>query len=203
MNKLLTTISLFLIGAFAFAQEEKEYVIENDGSLSFSKVIHAQDGKSKEVLFPIIQAYFSYAYNDGKSVIQTINQDQYYIIGSGVYSEFAIEIDSAWGRRYVYTTPYVIRIDCKDGRIRVIITVTNYDVRESNWSNYNRDVSNYSRMISKEYPIEPAGNPNRLSKADKRWDKVYQQLRERIMNQFKSIEDRINTGNSVLENEDW
>ena len=203
MRRFFLLIVLSITSLALFAQEEKEYVIEDDGSISFHRVIQSQDNKSKDELFPLIEAYFAYSYNDGKSVIQTVNKERSYIIGSGIYSEFDTELNEMFGRKYIYSTPHVIRIDCKDGRIRVIITVTKYDIRESNWMNENRDVSRYSSIISTEYPFIPAKKANRLSSKEERWESVYNKLRERIVNQFAEIERTINQGNSILENEDW
>lgn len=203
MKRAFSVFAFLLLLFNAFAQDEKEYVIENDGSLSFSKVIRSNDNKTKEELFPLLEAYFAYSYNDGKSVIQTINKEQFYIIGSGVYGSFDEETDSMFGRKMIYSTPHVIRIDCKDGRIRVIITVSKYDIRDSNWMDSNKDVRNYSNAIGELYPIIPAKKENKLSAAEKRWASVFENLKSVINKQFEAIEATINKGNSILENTEW
>lgn len=203
MKRILSLAILLFSTVFAFAQEEKDYVIENDGSLSFSKVLTCNDGKTKEELFQIVEAYFSYNYNDGKSVIQTTNKEQFYIIGSGIYSEFAKETDYMFGRVMIYSAPHVIRIDCKDGRVRVIITVFQLNIRDSNWMDLDADVHNSTKAIVATYPYINAKKPNKLKAAEKREASVNEKLKGKIYSQFDAIEAAINQGNSVLENEDW
>lgn len=202
MKQVLLSLCLLLSCSFAFAQNNEGYVVEEDGSLSFLKVIECKTEKSKEELFILVQNYFSYNYNDGKSVIQTTNNEQFFIIGSGLYSEYSTQTDSAFGRTLKFSTPHVIRIDCKDGRIRVIITVSQYSIRDSNWTT-DRDVKNYSRPIRYEYPLVEQRKPNRLTAEERRFEAVFNRLKEKINNQFDSIEKTINSGNSILENADW
>lgn len=202
MKRLISLISL-LFSLCTFAQTELEYTCEKDGSLSYMKIITATQEKTRDELFRTIEAYFTYNYNDGKSVIQTVNKENYYIIGSGNYSDIAEKTNGLTGRKMKYSVPHIIRIDCKDNRIRVIITVTKYNIRESNWTNENRNIRNYSEWISSTYPIAKPRNENDPSTPEIRQAEIYSSLVDVIETQFGEIENAINTGNSRLENEDW
>lgn len=201
-NKILLTTTFLFICFCTFAQE---YSLEQDGRLSFSKVIFSKDSTAtKESLYNIIQAYFSYYYNDGKSVIQTVNPEEGYIIGNGYYVDVYDYTNSAIGRKGYYTSQHIIRVDCKDGRVRVIVTVNMYSIRVCNWMDYDLDVSISEDKISTLYPIVSQVNPKKLTKSEKRSDEAFKSLVARINSQFDKIEETIQQkGGSVIQTEDW
>lgn len=209
MKKVLLIITMSLLCIISFAQENEnknsnEYVLEKDGSVSFSKIIESKDGKSKEELFSIIENYFTYNYNDGKSVIQSENKEQCYIIGKGVYGSYYKETKKGfYWRNMVFSTPHIIRIDCKDGRVRVIVTVSQYDVRESNYMDSSKDVSDFNTQITSTYPFVPAVKANKVSQEEGIYESAFLSLKIQVFTQFMAIEDAINSGNSVLDNQDW
>jgi hypothetical protein len=197
---LTTTILLFCFCGFA-----QEYSLEPDGRLSFSKVIFSKDSTAtRENLYNIIQSYFSYYYNDGKSVIQTANPEEGYIIGNGYYVDFYNYTNSAIGRKGYYSSQHIIRVDCKDGRIRVIVTVNMYSIHVCNWVEYDQDVSISEEKISALYPIVPQENIKKLTKSERRSDEAFKSLVARINSQFDKIEETIQQkGGSIIQTEDW
>ena len=70
----------------------QDFVIEDNGDITFSKVINTNIELSKEELYKKVEDYFVYNYNDAKSVIQV--KDPYdRIIGKGYYSRFYKKTD--------------------------------------------------------------------------------------------------------------
>ena len=203
MKRIILILIVLMLGLVANGQEQQDYVVEDNGDVSFYKVLTCKDGKTKDALFNIVESYFAYNYNDGKSVIQTTNREKYYIVGSGIYADIHEETNSFVGWAMLYSVPHVIRIDCKDGKVRAIITVSVYKIRKSNWMYRNRDVEYFDERISANYPIAPQSKPNKLTNSEERGEEAYKALKIRIDAQFNAIEDAINQGNSVLENEDW
>ena len=196
-------LSLLFILVFHFSGFSQDYVVEDNGSISFSKVLESADKLSKSDIFSIVETYFSYNYNDGKSVIQTSDKEKGIIVGKGIYPEIYKSVNSMIGRQTLFDVEHVIRIDCKDEKVRVIITVSRYKETQGNWMQIEKDQKISDVFISGQYPIVPAKKENKLSREEKTYNEVFLKLTEKINNQFSEIQKTINKGNSKLENEAW
>lgn len=152
---------------------------------------------SKDAIFDKVQSYFSYNYVDGNSVIQAKDKESGYIIGRGYY----LLCDDMY--KYV-KAEHIIKVDCKDGRIRVIITVNNYDEDGLAFppdvhGNRHRNV-----MITTMYPFTKWNNRSeRLTKDEKIHDEAFASLIGKVNAVFDDLKKTINKGSSVLDIDGW
>lgn len=165
-----------------------DYIVE-DNSVSYYKVLKSKRGQSKEELFNILKAYFTYAYGSGKAVIEDANPDTQTIMAKGIYPE--VHIYQGWSLEK-YDIPHVVRIECRDGRARVVITIGNYDITSYDGPLTEKIVRNIAHY-------KPFG-----SKRDVEMDNALEELEKRIRNQFYSMQKAIDDGNTNLDTiDEW
>lgn len=174
-----------------------KWAVESDGCLSFSKVVTAQDSAmSKDDVYDKVLSYFSYTYKDGKNVIQAEDKESGYIIGKGVY----VLCNDTYK---TITTEHIIKVECRDGRARVIITVCYYD---EDGMAIPADAYGHKRSvgISSMYPFTKFNKrTEKLTKDERLHDEVFATLVGVMDAVFGDIERTVNSGSSVLEGEDW
>lgn len=160
-----------------------KWAIEDDGCLSFSKVILSNDTTmTKDVIYDKVLSYFSYNYKNGKNVIQVADKESGYIIGKGEYNINGIYSE------------HIIKVECKNGKVRVIITVCDYDEIGPN---------NTVRITSM-YPFTKFNKrTDKLTRNERRHDEAFATLIGYMDTGFGELEKTINKGSSILENEDW
>ncbi|GAB3221106.1 DUF4468 domain-containing protein [Algoriphagus aestuariicola] len=160
MKHLLLTANLLLLATSVYSQSSKTktqldeiqglYEIDNTGNLSYVAVIE-DINLTKEEIYNRALSYFIHTYNDANSVIQDKNEENGTIIGKGIFPN--VHTGSGLVTRS-FSVIHILRIDVKDNRARVIITLTNYDVKSYDLDG-NMYPSNYP--ISGSYPFNPKG----------------------------------------------
>jgi len=108
--------------------------VDNNDDIVFTKTI--QDIKlSKDDIYNRALSFFITNYKDAKSVLQQQDKDAGIIIGKGVFSDFHC---SKGTFKYLgnkntvsdfYSAYHIMRIDIKDNKARIIVTVQNYDIK--------------------------------------------------------------------------
>ena len=210
--KRLLSIVLCMLCVNLFAQDdlltvfnkanELGFIFEAKDKISFTTVIHTQHPKKQRELFDIAEAYFTYNYGKGDYVVQTKNTEQYYIIGKGIYSEFfKYTTHKLLGLRSEYDAEHIIRIDCKDSKIRVIITIPRFISHNYNSDGLTGIYDTY--LYQTRYPFSAPEKPDKLSRYEKEDFAMFKKLLRVIENHFEQIEEAVNKGNSTLENQDW
>ncbi|MFR9592691.1 MAG: DUF4468 domain-containing protein [Rikenellaceae bacterium] len=106
---------------------------------------------SSTELFSRVQNYFTYNYVSGKDVIQTENKELGMIVGKGVWEK--VHIGASILTTYVDTW-HIVRVDVKEGRARIVITLSTYH-KKIVGGNTAPIISDTS--VSNEYPINPKG----------------------------------------------
>lgn len=106
------------------------YTITDDGLL-FSRVIQAPE-YNKDALYVKILEIFSSIYNNAKVVIQAQDKEEGVIIGKG--DDENITYDNISGGRHITTVHHTIKVEVREGRFKVSITLTDanlayYDMR--------------------------------------------------------------------------
>jgi len=101
------------------------YIVESN-AVSYFQVLQSEKGLSKEQLYHIAENYFTYSYHNGKAVIQTRDPENCVIVGKATLPDAHIYHGFAGTERY--TVPFIIRIECRDGRARAIITISDYEI---------------------------------------------------------------------------
>lgn len=66
-----------------------------------------------------------------------------------------------------------------------------------------KDVSDFNTQITSTYPFVPAVKTNKVSQEEGIYESAFLSLKIQVFTQFMAIEDAINSGNSVLDNQDW
>lgn len=198
MKKLLLCVFL-ICNLFVFAQSKKEMLAEMDGkynvddnnNVTITKIIEI-DGLKKEEIYPRVLAYFTYNYGNGESVIQVQEKENGLIIGKGIYDNVHVgyslvttEID-LW---------HVIRVDIKDSKVRVFITLTEYKTKTIGG---NTPPSYGTLKVSDSYPINPKGWQSTI------YTKALYKGTKMAYKSIESIEKSIKEGNTnSAENSGW
>lgn len=198
MNKLFTFLLIFIPIAL-FSQSTKEMLgeiegkweLDNNNNVTFSKVIEVP-GASKDDLYTRALSYFTYNYNSGDDVIQVEDKEKGTIIGKGLYSNAHIGVSLITTSVSTY---HIVRIDIKDERARVIVSLTQYKIVITGG-----DTGPTTRMdnVSSRYPIiQKDAQKTVMTKA---FYKSYQ----RAMSTFEKIEKTLKEGSSGHDvNDDW
>lgn len=133
-NLTLAIAVIFCFATLANGQSRKtqalldsiqgQYQVDDNQNLTYSRVVECP-GMTKKQIYDRAQAWFVYNYNSGKAVVQVQDSTTGTIIGKGYYDNVhtgmilltTLECD-AW---------HIVRIDAKDGKYRVILTLTEWD----------------------------------------------------------------------------
>lgn len=111
--------------ADAAANLGKDLVLDKNKSLSYTQIIPCE-GKTKEQLYVMVNYWVNVTFNDANSVIQLNDKESGTIICQGSMKNIALH-ESLFKVFEVSIKP-IIKIDIKDGKIRVTYTVQSYDV---------------------------------------------------------------------------
>lgn len=200
MKKNTLFLLMLLITSFVYSQTAKEMLeeikgkweLDDNGNVTFVKIVEVPDLKNDEIYNRALN-YFTYNYVSGKSVIQVQDKENGLIVGKGVYNDVHIGISliatyvDAW---------HILRVDVKDGRVRVIITLTEY---EKKIVGGNTPPSYSTMKIADEYPINEKGIQKTVM--TKAFYKTYQ----KAMKTLEGVEKAILEGNTSksIENSNW
>jgi len=206
MKKLLLLTVLF-IPIFCFGQKkEKIDIIKNwmnteyfkiDGdNFVVSKVINDVQG-TKDELYIKVKNFFARYYNNANSVIQTDDKEAGTIIGKGFYKNLYFGV--YWFDYLYINSYYILRVDIKDNRIRVICSANMMEwIKENN--KYGRTQGSYYIL---DYP--PFGNkPDAIISISKgaRTD-AFINLIKAMHATIDTAEKTIKEGAISGENDDW
>ncbi|WP_181309068.1 DUF4468 domain-containing protein [Rufibacter sp. XAAS-G3-1] len=200
MKKIILLIAVALIGTVSYGQSAKEMLseiegkwqLDDNGNVTIVKVIEAPELK-KEEIFNRALNYFTYNYISGKSVIQTQDKENGHIVGKGIYDNVHIGVSiitthvDAW---------HILRVDAKDGRARVIVTLTEYEKKIVGGDT----PPSYSTMkVAQEYPINPKGMQKTVM------TKAFYKAFKKANNTLDAVEKAIKEGSTSksIENSEW
>lgn len=99
--------------------------LDKNHSLTYVQVVECP-GKSKEDLYVALNYWFTASFNDAKSVISLNDKDTGVIMAKGYIGGIAGHTGGV--NSYVVDIEPVIRVDIKDGKVRVLYTVQCYNV---------------------------------------------------------------------------
>ena len=147
-----------------------DLVIEEDGSITFNKVIIAEN-KSKDELFVLAMDFIVSEYNNAQKVIQFSDQDAGIIIGKGLD-----KINENCNANHA------LKIECKNGRVRIRYTFDNYSFGE------------IQEPITLRSPF--AGN-------NSYYDSLFTSIVRSVNCSIGNIEKKMKSGTSKIDSEDW
>lgn len=201
MKKTILLLLIILSGTLGYSQSAKQMLDEINGhwelddnrNITIVRVIEAPD-LSKDEIFNRVLNYFTYNYVSGKSIIQTQDKENGLVVGKGIFPNihkgvsFVTTYLDAW---------HVLRVDTKDGRARVIITLTDYDKVTDTGGDYNPTYSTIK--IADTYPINPKGGQKTVM------TKAFYKSYHKAFDTLDAVEKAIKDGSTSkeIENEDW
>lgn len=124
---------------------EGQWSTDENKNLTYQKVVE-MPGIGKDILYQRSENYFIYNYGSGKDVIQTKDKEQGLIIGKGLWPGFYVGITFG---TMTYSANHILRVDVKDEKARITLTVQSYDLLYSDGKNTNE----YTLPIGSMFPI--------------------------------------------------
>jgi len=199
MKKLLFLLLFVPVFCFGQNKEQKELIdkwkesgyfkIDGD-NIVVSKVIDGING-TKDDIYIKVKNYFSRAYNNANSVLQTDDKQAGTVIGKGLYDLMTCTYMIT--ATHNYKAYHIMRVDIKDGKVRVICSVSDIDVDQKGAHNYfaSYPILNYA----------PIGDKRLYDKGKQ--TEAFIKLVYRMNNSIDALEKSIKEGSLKVENEDW
>lgn len=197
-KKTFLLLVIILTGTLGYSQSANRMLAELNGqwelddnnNISILKIIEAPQ-LGKDEIFNRALNYFTYNYVSGKSVIQTQDKDNGLIVAKGVFESIHT---SVLGR--VLDAWHVVRVDVKDGRARIIVTLTDFDQSVSSEGIVH---TFSSTKVADIYPVNPKGGQKTLM------TKAFYKAYHKAFDTLEDIEKAIKDGNTsrAIENSDW
>jgi hypothetical protein len=166
-----------------------QWETDENKNLFYQKVIE-MPGVDKSMLFQRAENYFIYNYGSGKDVIQTKDKEQGLIIGKGIWPNiyFGVSIGS-----YKFGADHILRIDIKDEKARITLTVQRYNVEYR----YDKTVMDYPALLLGTYPI------NADSKSKTMEGKAFYNLHQKCVNTLNNLTDNMKNDAIKQTNSSW
>jgi len=171
---------------------EGQWKLDDNNNVTYQRIVEVPEMKKDEI-YNRVQNYFVYNYGSGKSVIQTQDKENGLIVGKGIYKDVHVGISllttyiDAW---------HIVRVDVKDGKARIILTLTEYDKKIVGG---NTPPSYVTMKVEQEFPI----NENGMFKTV--MGKAFYKSHFHALATLDAIEKAIKEGNTSkeLENSNW
>lgn len=168
MKKTLLFLSILFIhvGVYAQSKKEKEAIwiketsekVESmlsgdmdktDSGLNFTNIIEMPNCPKNE-LFVKVMTVIGILYNDGKSVIQNSDKEEGVIFGKGILTADRIKVAFGVNENIEYN--HAIKVDIKDNKCRITITVTDFKFTYINSLN-NGIIASNTEPVLNQYPF--------------------------------------------------
>lgn len=143
------------------------YPLDINNQISLTNVIDIPN-KRKDEIFIAAHAWFNASFNDGKSVVQMADKDAGIILAKGFLS--GVGHRDGFSKSVTVSAHVIIRLDIKNGKIRLITTIQNYEMTQSTGvglaimgaigGNAKTSVSEISILPQDGYPFELKENKN-------------------------------------------
>lgn len=171
---------------------EGQWSLDDNGNVTYQRIVEVPEMKKDDIYNRVLN-YFVYNYGSGKSVIQSQDKEAGLIIGKGLYEEVHVGISlvttyiDAW---------HILRVDAKDGRARIILTLTEYDEKVVG----NDPPPTYSTVkIAQEFPINEEGIFRTVM------GKAFYKSHQKAIATLDAVEKAIKEGSTSrqIENTEW
>lgn len=173
------------------AEIDGQWETDDKGQLTYVEVFELP-GLSKDEIFSRAENYFVYNYGSGKSVLQTKDKDLGRMIGKGVFSNVHVGMSLS---TTTFDAWHILRIDVKEGKARVILTATNYDI-VTTYSSIPDDYSN-GLPISGFFPMNPKNSQKTM------YGRAFYKLHKRCKETLVALGDALRNGNIEAVADEW
>lgn len=200
MKKILLLIILSCaVSGYSQTKKNKKLIqeieglweVDDNGNITYSKIIE-DINLSRDEIYTRALAYFTYNYGDGDSVVQVEDKEKGIIIAKGLYAN--THIGGALVA-YLFDTWHVLRIDIKDKRVRILLSLTDYKYTVSGGNT--PDAVN-KVPINSNYPITEKGY------AKNQFAQAFYKSHKRAQVSLNAIEKALKEGNTFkTEKDDW
>lgn len=216
MKKLIIVLLSFFLACGAYAQDSKGSVFKNtpfkntfnssnvDGAIQELKSVWKADANgvtfvmtvdslplSSSEIIAYSKEYLEEAYRPSKYEIETVNTEKSFVVGEGEFVNF--ETYAAFPNNYSFDCPHHIRIDAKEGRARISLIVTEYEVVRNNGNIV-------ERTNVKLKDVSPA-NPD-ADNSRKMYNKIFLAMAKLVMETMYDFENELRSKMSST-TEDW
>ena len=204
MKKILLFLFLPLMSVQAQTPEivellktiDKVYDIDDNRDVYVQKVIQLDSNLTKEQLYYMVKEYITTAYNNANAVTQIDSKEQGLIVCKGLYTDiYCTEI--AIGSAGRYTATHIMKIDIKDGRIRVTITVTNIN------EYYSDSGRSTDRKMTDYYPLNQGPRDIMEKKMKAREGYVFYKIVNRMSNTINDIKVKLSKPQTKKDSDEW
>lgn len=165
------------------------YKVEN-GGVSFIQIIDSLPHNASAI-HSFAAEYFDETYKITKYEVRQNNPEKCFIIGEGEFNSF--ESYAAYPNQYIFTCNPDLRIDAKDGRVRLCIYVKEYKQIRSNGNIREEKEVNVTDVS----PVNPDNDDS-----EKMYNKVFLALAQKAFEVFEDFSDFIHDKRSE-DIEDW
>lgn len=129
-HRILTIISAALFACSIHAQiKGQDYTVDKNGDVVVAKVVEGLALQRHEIYLAALK-YMEDAYKDTKYKIVVNSPENGVVAGEGMYQMF--HEANYFPYSYFLDAPILLRVDAKDGRARVSITLSYYTGKRSN-----------------------------------------------------------------------
>lgn len=173
---------------------EGQWSLDDNGNVTYQRIVEATEIKKDEIYNRVLN-YFVYNYGSGKSVIQSQDKENGEIIGKGLYDK-VFKFSNGFGFIYM-STYHILRVNVKDGRARIILTLTDYSEFFNGGGSGAPSTSTLT--VTQQFPFNKEGDrKNNMGKA-------FYYSHKRAVASLAAIEKAIKEGNTSkqLENSEW
>jgi len=199
MKKVLFILSFIVTQLVAFSQTEeqkkdldlfKDFYTVEDAEVVFTKVLEDIPGTKDEIYTKVLN-YFAIAYKSANDVIQQKDKDAGVVIGKGIF-----EVHKE-GNAFVtstYNCDHTIRIDIKEGRVRIVLSVSEYNLAI-------KDSKSTDRLRIKIIETYPIAEKTKYNK--KNYAKVFLGLCFTVKKTFDNIESSLKKESTITSDDNW
>lgn len=167
----------------SFGKKSKEKIqllnhkVEN-GKVVFFKVIENIPLTAQDI-YTVAEQFMADSYKLAKYRITQKDPTRLYIVGQGEFLQLATY--SYYPNNFTFSCVHDLRIDAKDGRLRIAFTVDAYDVLKINGNK--RD-----ELTAKIAEVAPVADTD---KDRKMYEKAFEALQNNIQETFDSLEEQV------------
>lgn len=173
---------------------EGQWSLDDSGNITYQRILELSH-LSKDEIYHRALSYFLYG-REGETLDMTQDKELGRIVVKGIYED--VHITSFFLNSTHLHCWHIVRIDVKEGRTRILLTLTAYDKEEIDIADGELPFVT-STKINREFPINPAGlNKTMMGKA-------FYKAHGRAMLTLDNLSRAIREGNTSphLENNDW
>ncbi|WP_350285611.1 DUF4468 domain-containing protein [uncultured Croceitalea sp.] len=175
------------------AEIEGQWSLDDAGNVTYQRIVEL-GGLSKNEIYSRGLNYFLY---DTENAPQELTEDKELgrIVAKGFFDN--VHSSSVFLDYTNFHCLNLIRIDAKEGRARILLTLTGYETEVGDASNNPPFIG--TTKLSQEFPINPSGRSKTMM------GKAFYNSHLKALETLERLAKAINDGNTstILENDDW